>query len=206
MYRIFGGIKMNMDIIFFESPAAFRKWLHKNHKEKTELWVGFYKRHSGKPTLTWPESVDEALCFGWIDGLRKGIDAESYKIRFSPRKPRSIWSAVNVRRAQKLIQSGCMQPSGLKAFQARMENRTAIYSYEKRPSEFDEISQKKFQTNKKAWEYFHSRAPWYRRAAIWWVISAKREETRWKRLQILIDESADNRLIAPLNRPAKTSK
>ncbi len=127
-----------MSITFFETPAAFGKWLAKNHATVTELWVGFYKKSSGRPSITWPESVDEALCYGWIDGLRKSIDDVSYKIRFSPRKPRSIWSAVNIRRAEFLISEGRMKPDGLKAFEARQENRSGIYSYEQRPEQLDE--------------------------------------------------------------------
>ncbi len=156
--------------------------------------------------MTWPESVNEALCFGWIDGLRKGIDAESYKIRFSPRKPRSIWSAVNIRRANELIKTGLMRTAGLNAFEAREENRSGIYSYEQRPSKLDDIYEAKLRANRKAWKYFQARPPSYQRAAIWWIISAKQEETRLKRLAVLIEDSANERHIAPLRRETKASK
>ena len=114
---------------FFKSPATFHKWLAANHAKSKELWVGFYKKSSGKPSITWPESVDEALCFGWIDGIRKSIDEESYVIRFTPRKPVSVWSSVNIRNVEKLIKANRMQPAGLKAYQARKENRSGIYAY-----------------------------------------------------------------------------
>ena len=127
-----------MKLRFFKTRAAFRKWLAANHAKTKELWVGFYKKDSGKPSITWPESVDEALCFGWIDGLRKRIDEESYMIRFSPRKPSSIWSAVNIRNAEKLIKETRMTPAGLKAYAARKEYRSGIYSYEQRSPELVE--------------------------------------------------------------------
>src|SRR5260221_2674345 len=124
-----------MTTIFFPTPPALQKWFEQNHAIAQELWVGFYKKGSGKPSITWPESVDEALCVGWIDGIRKNIDESSYKIRFSPRKSRSIWSSVNIKRAQELIGQGRMRPAGLKAFEARKENRSGIYSYDQRAEE-----------------------------------------------------------------------
>jgi uncharacterized protein YdeI (YjbR/CyaY-like superfamily) len=193
-----------MNTKYFKSAGEFRNWLETNHDKTTGLWVIFLRKHTAKPSMTWPESVDEALCFGWIDGLRKGIDKESYKIRFSPRKPRSIWSAVNIKRATKLIETGRMQPTGLKAFEARKENRSGIYSYEQRPLKLDEIYETKLRANKKAWNYFQSKAPWYRRAASWWIMSAKREETRFRRLAILIEDCAHERTIGPLRRWPKT--
>src|SRR6185295_633950 len=125
-------------IVFFRSPADFRNWLKKNHASATELWVGLYKRSSGRTSIPWPESVDEALCVGWIDGIRKSVDDISYKIRFTPRKAGSIWSAVNIKRAQALVEEGRMQPPGLKAFQARKENKSGIYSYEQRRDQLEE--------------------------------------------------------------------
>jgi uncharacterized protein YdeI (YjbR/CyaY-like superfamily) len=183
---------------FFKTPADFRKWLEKNHDRATELLVGFYKTDSGKPSITWPESVDEALCFGWIDGRRKRVDDASYTIRFSPRRPTSIWSAVNIKRVAALSKSKRMQAAGLKAFEARRENKTGVYSYEKRPSELVEPYAGMLASNKKALAFFESRSPSYRRAAIWWVISAKREETRLKRAQTLISLSASARLLPQL--------
>jgi len=180
---------------FFKTPSAFRKWLAANHAKAKELWVGFYKKSSGKPSITWPESVDEALCFGWIDGVRKRIDDESYVIRFSPRKPNSIWSSVNIRHAQRLISEGRMRPSGLKAFEARKENRSGIYSYEQRSPELEAKYAAKFKRNKTAWKFFQSQPPSYRKMLNWWVISGKQEETRIKRLEKLIEASARARRL-----------
>ena len=180
-----------------------RKWFEKYHATTQELWVGYYKTNSGKPSITWPESVDEALCFGWIDGIRKSVDDLSYTIRFTPRKPGSIWSAVNIKRAQALIKQGQMQPAGLKAFQARKENRSGIYSYEQRKATLDEAYEKRLKQNKAAWEFFQAQPPSYRKAATWWVVSAKQEETRLKRLEQLITDSAQGRTILPLTRRKK---
>ena len=174
---------------FFKSPAAFHKWLAANHAESNELWVGFYKKETGRPSITWPESVEEALCFGWIDGVRKKIDDQSYVIRFSPRKPTSIWSAVNIRIALKLIKENRMQPPGLKAFAARKENRSGIYSYEQRSPELIEPYAAKLKRNKAAWKFFQAQPPYYRKTMNWWVVSAKQEETRIKRLNRLIEAS-----------------
>jgi uncharacterized protein YdeI (YjbR/CyaY-like superfamily) len=180
---------------FFKTPSDFRKWFEAHHVSAPELWVGFYKRDSGKPSITWPQSVDEALCFGWIDGIRKSIDDLSYKIRFTPRKPRSTWSAVNIKRAGELSEQGLMQAAGLKAFQAREENRSGIYSYEQRSPELPDHYGKKLKKNLAAWKFFQTQPPSYRKAANWWVVSAKKEETRLKRLDKLIDDSAQGRRI-----------
>lgn len=187
---------------FFATPAEFRAWLEKHHSSTSELWVGFYKKGSGRPSITWPEAVDEALCVGWIDGIRKSIDEESYRIRFTPRKPRSTWSAVNLARVEALTREGRMRPAGLEAFAKRKEAKTGIYAYEQRKAaELDEASEQRFRSDPEAWEYFQSRPPGYRKTAIWWVVSAKREETRRKRLEQLIEESRNQRPIAQL-RPA----
>jgi uncharacterized protein YdeI (YjbR/CyaY-like superfamily) len=178
---------------FFKNPSAFRKWLEGHHATSKELWVGFYKKGSGKPSIDWPESVDEALCFGWIDGIRKSIDEESYMIRFSPRKPTSVWSAVNIRNVGKLIKENRMQPAGLKAFEARKENRSGIYSYEQRSPQLVEPYLGKLKRNKEAWKFFQAQPPSYRKVMNWWVVSAKQEETRLKRLAKLIEESAAGR-------------
>jgi len=180
---------------FFPTPAAFRRWLEKNHEKATELLVGFYKRDSGKPSITWPESVDQALCFGWIDGVRRRIDDVSYSIRFTPRRRGSIWSAINIRRATALTEEGLMSPAGLRAFEARDEKKSAIYSYENRPRTLPPEAEKAFRANKKAWEYFNAQPPWYRRVATHWVVSAKKEETRARRLATLIADSAAGRRI-----------
>jgi uncharacterized protein YdeI (YjbR/CyaY-like superfamily) len=175
---------------FFPTPAAFRAWLEKHHATATELLVGFYKKDSGKPSITWPESVDQALCFGWIDGVRKRIDDESYTIRFTPRKRGSNWSAVNIDRVAELTKLGLMQPAGLAAFEAREESKSRIYAYENAPKEFSAVDEKTFRANAKAWAFFNDQAPWYRRVLIHWVVSAKKNETRAKRLAKLIEESA----------------
>lgn len=180
---------------FFKSPSTFNKWLAANHAKSKELWVGFYKKETGKPSITWPESVEEALCLGWIDGVRKNIDDESYMIRFSPRKPTSIWSAVNIRIALKLIKEKRMQPAGLKAFAARKENRSGIYSYEQRSPELVEPYAAEFKRNEAAWKFFEAQPPYYRKTMNWWVVSAKQEETRLKRLQTLIEASAEGRRL-----------
>jgi uncharacterized protein YdeI (YjbR/CyaY-like superfamily) len=194
-----------MKVILFKSSSDFRKWLEANSATARELWVSYHKKATGKPSMTWPESVDEALCFGWIDGLRKSIDETSYKIRFSPRRPRSIWSAVNTKRFQELAETGRVIPAGLKAFEARQENRSGIYSYEHRTERLPEPYETIFKRNKAAWKFFQSRPPGYRKTAGWWVVSAKKEETRLKRLGALIEDSAEGRTIGPLS-PTKKSK
>jgi uncharacterized protein YdeI (YjbR/CyaY-like superfamily) len=173
--------------IFFATPAAFRKWLEKHHADRREQWVGFYKKHFGKPSITWPESVDEALCFGWIDGLRKTIDAQSYKIRFSPRKTVSNWSTINIHRAQELARQGRMRPAGVKVFAARKENKSGIYLYEQRRDQLEEPYNRRLRKNKNAWDFFQAQPPGYRKQIGWWIVSAKREETRLKRLEKLIE-------------------
>ncbi|MGH7472234.1 MAG: YdeI/OmpD-associated family protein [Longimicrobiales bacterium] len=174
---------------FFASPAVFRRWLQRHHATETELWVGFRKRASGLPSITWPESVDQALCFGWIDGLRKSIDADNYKIRFTPRKPKSIWSAINTKRAQELIEQGLMQPAGATVFRNRDVNKSNQYSFEREQVELDAAQSKLFQANRRAWAFFQEQPPSYRRTALWWVISAKQEATRRRRLATLMADS-----------------
>jgi uncharacterized protein YdeI (YjbR/CyaY-like superfamily) len=186
---------------FFATAAAWREWLEKYHDQKQELLVGFHKRGSGRPSITWPESVDQALCFGWIDGVRRSIDEDSYTIRFTPRKTQSTWSAVNIRRVEELTRQGLMHPAGLKAFERRTANRSAIYAFEQRERpEFTEEQLKRFQANRVAWNFFQAKPPWYRRTATWWVVSAKRPETREKRLSTLIEDSEHGRTIGPLTR------
>lgn len=180
---------------FFKTPAEFRKWLAKHHDSESELLVGFYKKDSGKPSITWPESVDQALCFGWIDGIRRRVDDLGYSIRFTPRKPRSIWSAVNIKRAGELIDEGLMQPSGLKAFEARQENRSGIYSYEQRTAALPPDYEKLLKKNKVAFKFFEAQPTSYRKAVNWYVVSAKKEETRLKRLSNVIEHSASGRRI-----------
>ena len=189
---------------FFATPAEFRAWLEAHHASVKELWVGFYKKDSGKPSITWPESVDEALCFGWIDGLRKSIDDASYKIRFTPRKPRSTWSAVNINRVAELTQTGLMYPAGLKAFAERTEDKSVIYSYEQRKlAELDPAAEQQFRANQAAWEFFQTQPAGYRNTAIWWVVSAKQEATRQSRLAKLIEDSEYGRTLPQLTRLKK---
>src|SRR3954465_6317392 len=184
---------------FFRSPEEFRRWLQVNHATATELWVGFYKKDSGNRSITWPQSVDEALCVGWIDGIRKRLDGDSYVIRFTPRKPASIWSAVNIKRMGARQAEGRVPPAGAAAFARRRDDKSAIYSYERRhTAELTDEHARRFQANAAAWEFFQAQPPWYRRTATHWVISAKKEETREKRLATLIDDSAHGRTIAQL--------
>jgi uncharacterized protein YdeI (YjbR/CyaY-like superfamily) len=193
-----------MKPIFFKSQSDFRKWLDAHYATHTELWVGFYKKGSGKASITWPESVDEALCFGWIDGIRKSVDDVSYTIRFSPRKPRSVWSAINIKRAAELTSQGQMHPAGIQAFEARLENRSGIYSYEQRTDQLPDQYEKKLRRNKAAWEFFCAQSPSYRKVAGWWVVSAKKEETRIRRLDQLIEDSARGLLIKGFLRQKKS--
>jgi uncharacterized protein YdeI (YjbR/CyaY-like superfamily) len=180
---------------FFRTPANFGTWLEKNHATATELWVGFYTKDSGKPSITWPESVDQALCFGWIDGLRKRVDEISYQIRFTPRRRGSIWSATNIKCAKELARQKRMRPTGLKAFAARIENKSGIYSYEQRTTELEEPFAKLLKKNKTAWNFFKTQPPSYRKMIGWWIISAKKEETRLARLAKLISESAKGKRL-----------
>jgi uncharacterized protein YdeI (YjbR/CyaY-like superfamily) len=182
--------------IFFPTPAAFRKWLTKNHATCRAQWIGFYRKASGRPSITWPESVDEALCVGWIDGLRKTIDAESYKIRFTPRKKESNWSSVNIARVKELTKQGRMQPAGLEAFARRKPEKSGIYAYENRTSAvLDKADEKRLRSNRKAWEFFQRQPPGYRQLAIWYVVTAKKEETREARLRKLIAQCEAGRRI-----------
>jgi uncharacterized protein YdeI (YjbR/CyaY-like superfamily) len=189
---------------FFPTPSDFRTWLEEHSDQAQELWVGYYKKASGKPSITWPESVDEALCFGWIDGLRKSIDEISYKIRFTPRKPTSNWSKVNIERVQELSSLGRMHPAGLEAFEKRKEEKSGIYAYEQRETAaLSEAEEQQFRAHPKAWESFQAQSNSYRKTSIWWVVSAKKEETRQSRLSKLIEDSAQGRTIPPLTRPGK---
>ena len=184
---------------FFPTPSDFAAWLEAHHDKFHELLVGFYKKSSGKLSITWPESVDAALCFGWIDGVRRSIDETSYTIRFTPRRPTSTWSTVNIKRAKQLKKTGLMHPAGLKAFAARSEKKSGIYSYEQRKSaKFTREQEKQFRANRSAWEFFRSQAPWYQRLTTYWVISAKKEETKLNRLSVLIDHSQNRRTLPQL--------
>lgn len=184
-----------MEPTFFENPTEFRHWLMANHATSTELLVGFFRKDSGKPSMSWPESVDQALCFGWIDGIRRNLDAISYSIRFTPRRAGSNWSSVNIERAQILIEQGHMQPAGLIAFTARRENNSGSYSYEQRSVDLVEPYKRLLQENVAAWDFFQAQPASYRKAICWWIMSAKKEETRLKRLQKLMDFSAQGQRV-----------
>ena len=184
---------------FFASAAEFRRWLKRHHTSARELWVGFYKKKSGRPSMTWPESVDEALCVGWIDGVRKSIDAERYVIRFTPRKPVSNWSLVNIRRAQALIRAKRMQPAGRRAFEARDEKKSGVDFEQRAKPKFDAAIERRFRQHAAAWRFYQSQPPGYRRITTFWVMSARREETRLRRLDTLIADSAAGRRISMLS-------
>jgi len=185
---------------FFATPDVFRAWLEENHESASEVVVGFYKKPTGRPSLTWTESVREALCFGWIDGVRRRIDDDSYSIRFTPRRRGSNWSVVNVRHVEELTRAGRMRPAGIEAFEARTPEKTGVYTYENRhEAKLSPEHEEQFQANGKAWEFFQAQPPGYRQTAIFWIVSAKREETRARRLTTLIDDSAHHRRIGLLS-------
>jgi uncharacterized protein YdeI (YjbR/CyaY-like superfamily) len=188
-----------MEPTFFATPADFRAWLERHHESHSELIVGFHKRGSGRPSITWPEAVDQALCFGWIDGVRRRIDDASYSIRFTPRKARSTWSAVNIRRMKELVDEGLVAPAGMAAFERRADDRSAIYSYEQRKAaRLEPDQERRLRADERAWAFFEAQPPSYRRAAIHWVTSAKKPETRDRRLAQLIECSAAGEPVPPL--------
>jgi uncharacterized protein YdeI (YjbR/CyaY-like superfamily) len=183
--------------VYFATPAEFRHWLEQNHARETELLVGFYKKGSGRPSMTWPESVEEALCYGWIDGVRRSVDDERYTIRFTPRRPTSIWSARNVKTMAALLAAGRVAPSGLAAFEGRDPAKTSLYSFERDTIAFDAEQQREFERNRKAWDFFQAQPPSYRKMTTHWVVSAKKPETRAKRLaQLMADCAAGLRIEA----------
>jgi uncharacterized protein YdeI (YjbR/CyaY-like superfamily) len=188
-----------MKPVFFADREAFRAWLDEHHATASELWMGLYKRGSGRPSITWPEAVDEALCFGWIDSVRQRIDDDSYMNRFTPRKPNSNWSAVNVRRVEELTKQRRMRAAGLKAFRERRKDKTATYSYEQRhQAKLDPAQHRRFRSKKRAWEWFQTQPKGYRTTAVYWVMSAKKPETRERRLTTLIEDSGKGRRVPPL--------
>lgn len=190
-----------MKIVYFPSAADFRRWLEAGHATCGELWVGLYKKSSGKLSITYSEAVDEALCFGWIDGVRRSVDGDAYAVRFTPRKPKSQWSAVNIKRVTGLSADGRMRPAGLRAFEGAA-GQERKYSFEQqRKSRLSPGDQRRFRSNQKAWDYFQAQPPWYRRTATFWVVSAKKEETRQRRLDTLIADSESGKSIKPLTRP-----
>lgn len=192
---------------FFATAAAFRAWLEAHHAQASELWVGFHKKESGRPSLTWPESVDEALCFGWIDGLRKRFDEASYVIRFTPRRPGSTWSAVNLAKMAELLAAGRVAPAGLAAYERRSEAKARVYSYEQRQTAtFPPELERRFRRARAAWTFFAAQPPGYRSLATYWVVSAKREETRARRLEKLVECSQEERRLPELARPGERGR
>ena len=196
--------KLAMKARFFRTAAAFHAWLERHHETEPELLVAFYKKTSGKPSITYPEALDEALVYGWIDGIRRGVDADSYTIRFTPRRARSIWSNVNIKRVGELQAAGRMMPAGLAAFEKRDEKRSGIYSYERSEAHFDAVQAKALEADKKAFAYWNAQTPSYRRTVTAWVVNAKKPETRVKRLATLIECSRNGRPIPPQSYPKKT--
>lgn len=191
--------------IFFETALDFRGWLEAHHDIARELWAAFHKKGTGRRSITWPESVDEALSFGWIDGIRKSIGPDAYVIRFTPRKRGSVWSKVNIERAKVLIREGRMRPAGMRAFEGRDPKKSGIYSFEQRAAaKLRPTELRQFRANGRAWAFFESQPPSYRKTAVWWIVSARRSETRARRLATLITDSAAGRRIAALRRTAAT--
>lgn len=186
---------MENETIFFDSARAFRDWLDAHHDGESELILGFYKKGSGKAGISYAEARDEALCYGWIDGVRKRIDETSYLIRFSPRKPGSIWSDVNIKRFEELLAEGRMYPAGVTAFEARREDRSRVYSFEVGPKELEPEMEERFRAQPEAWDFFQAQPPSYRQPAIWWVISAKKAETRERRFEQLLADSAQGKRL-----------
>lgn len=175
---------------FFSTAEKFREWLERNHDTATELLIGFHKKSSGKKSITYAEALDEALCFGWIDGVKRNLNETSYEQRFTPRRAKSIWSLVNLRHVDRLTKEGCMRPSGLEAFARRDPKRTGIYSFEKAPRQLTPAFEKRFRQNKSAWEFFEKQAPWFRKGIVNWVMNVKKEETQQRRLEKVIESSA----------------
>ena len=191
------------DPIFFEDPPAFRAWLEQHHETETEVWVGMYKKHTGRQGMSWSQAVDQALCFGWIDGLLRRIDDERHMQRFTPRKPTSNWSKVNIAKVAELERQGLMRPAGRAAFERRTEARSGVYAFERdEPAALSPEQDTLLRANSAAAAFFDAQPPWYRRTVIHWVTSAKREDTRERRLRQLIDDSAAGRTVKQFTRPA----
>jgi len=184
-----------MKPIYFKDQSEFRKWLDQHHKTETEILVGFYKKGSGKQNMTWSQSVDQALCYGWIDGIRKSIDEQSYCIRFTPRRPTSIWSSVNIRKIDELTKQGLMQTGGIEAFKKRKEEKSEIYSFEDDAKKLTSDLEHKFKLNKKAWDFFTSQTPSYTKTVIHWIMSAKQESTQLARLEKVVAESENHQRL-----------
>jgi uncharacterized protein YdeI (YjbR/CyaY-like superfamily) len=193
-----------VQVKIFNTPAEFREWLEENHDCASEIWLGFYNKRTSKRSITYREALDEALCFGWIDGVRKSIDETTFKQRFTPRRPKSYWSAVNIRRADELARLGRMSASGAKALEQRISS-SGKYSFESRPKNLPLAYQRQFKANPAAWEFFRAQAPWYQRTSTFWVVSAKQEKTRQRRLATLMGDSEKGRRLSILTpKPKKT--
>ena len=183
---------------FFRTQADLRAWFEENHDRGGELWVGYYKKDTGLPSVTWPESVDTALCFGWIDGLKRSVDERSYTLRFTPRRRRSHWSARNLGRMKVLIAEGLVAEAGLAAYERRDRRNERRASYERGAVKLPVEYERRIRANRDAWRDFRDRPPSYRRRVTWWIVGAKREETRLRRLGILIESCAAGDVIPPL--------
>lgn len=192
-----------MNPVFFKKQSDLRKWFEKNSETATSLLIGYYKVATGKPSVTWPQSVDEALCFGWIDSVRNSIDEESYTIRFTPRNPKSIWSAVNIKKVEELKKLGLMKPKGLELFDKMDKDKLKTYSFERSLVELSPAYEKKFKANKKAWKFFQEMPPSYRKPVINWIMTAKQGETRLRRLVTLIKDCEEGRKIKGMDYPKK---
>ena len=193
-------------ITYFASPDEFRAWLEANHATATELWVGYRRKSTGRPSMTWEQSVDQALCFGWIDGIRKSVDETSYTIRFTPRRRTSNWSAVNLRRVPELVAIGLMQPAGLRAYEERDRRKDAIYSYENEPEAMPAELEVEFRSDEAAWAFFEAQPPGYRKVANHWIATAKQEATRRRRLAELMQASREGRRPGPLTPPGRAPR
>lgn len=189
--------------LFFATQSELRKWFQKHHQTETEVWIGYYKKATGIPSIDWSQSVDEAICFGWIDGIRRKIDEQSYKIRFTPRNPKSHWSAVNLAKVEKLLELGLIMPAGLEVYNQRDEKKSRQASYERQHIELDQQYEAKIRQNEKAWLYYKNLAASYKKASIHWVMSAKNEETRLRRLDILIQSCETEKKIPLLRRKSE---
>jgi uncharacterized protein YdeI (YjbR/CyaY-like superfamily) len=195
-----------MDVVHFKSAAEFRKWLQKNHDRAKEVWVGFYRKESGRGGLTYKEALDQALCFGWIDGIRKKVDEESYTNRFTPRQAKSAWSLINIKRVEELTGEGLMAEPGLAAFNGRDPTRSGIYSFENRPKTLTRELERLFRANEPAYEFFRAQPAGYRRLATWFVMSAKKDDTRQRRLERLIVDSAAGRRLGIMTPAPKKAR
>ncbi len=185
-------------IKFFKTQKSFRKWLEINHTKKTELWVGYYKKSSGKKSITYKQALEEVLCFGWIDGIARGIDEEKYSQRYTPRRKGSVWSTINIKKAEELIKNKKMHPFGLHVYKNRDIKKTGLYSNEQKEIKFPAGFLKQLKSNKTAWKFFSNMPPGYKKTATWWVISPKQDETKKRRLNVLIRDSEVGRKIGSI--------